>query len=75
MGMTSQIYNNAVSHGFTKTQTDLDTKIADLMQNNYGCVSVMTDVYTYLSSFGYVENFVIFENKYWTWFGTRPKDR
>jgi hypothetical protein len=75
MAFTTQIYNNAVSHGFNKTQAELDTKIADIMQNNYGCVSVMTDTFTYLNSFGYTENYVTFENKYWNWYGTRPKDR
>lgn len=75
MSFITQIYNNAVSNGFTKTQTELTTKIAEIMEGDTGCITNMTDTFTYLNSFGYSENYTIFENKYWTWVGTRPKGR
>ena len=75
MAFTTQIYNNASNHGFTKSQQELDTKISEIMEGNTGCVTTMTSIFTYLNSFGYTENYITFENKYWNWWGTHPKDR
>lgn len=75
MSFITQIYNIAIANGFTKTENQLTTKISEIMANDLGCISNMTDTFTYLNSFGYTENYTAFENKYWNFFGTRPKGR
>lgn len=69
------LYSEASNNGYTGSLQQLATAAGTAMVSNAGCVTVMTNLHTFVSAHGYTKNATDWENGCWTFFGSRPNDR
>jgi len=75
MNFLEKLYNHASDKGYQGTQSDIDEKASDLTSDDITSIEVMSELFTFVVNGGYTLDIVHFEDKYWTFWGKRPKGR
>lgn len=75
MNFIEKLHNHCENKGCQLTLEDIENFIADKTATNIGFIDLVDTIYSYVSTNGYTETLTAFENKYYKFWGKRPKGK